>query len=398
MDRRVLTRAHSQLGRSEIKSLEEDAALATESGFDAVFVEDVLFVGLPGVRFADQARFHPRKYLAGIANAVRAKGGEIFEHGGAEQFYQDPIRVKADGRRVRCKDIVIATHSPLAGIASAMSATILQTKLALYTSYVIAGRVPRGTVPDALFWDTAEPYHYMRLDAQADHDLVIFGGEDHKTGQVSDTNACYARLEKTLRARIPAIALSHRWSGQVIETPDGLPYIGKMAEHQYAATGFGGNGMTFGTLAAIMISDAILGRKNPWVDLFDPGRAAIRHGLWDYLKENTDYPYYMMRDRVAGSESRTLRSIKPGHGKVIQQTGSRIAAYRRPDGSLRLRSATHAHGLHGRLERCGAHLGLPMSRVAVYSGGRGHFRPRADAAHSAQLKSHNRCSAQGSGT
>jgi glycine/D-amino acid oxidase-like deaminating enzyme len=101
----------------------------------------------------------------------------------------------------------------------------------------------------------------MRLDAQADHDLVIFGGEDHKTGQVSDTNACYARLEKTLRARIPAIALSHRWSGQVIETPDGLPYIGKMAEHQYAATGFGGNGMTFGTLTAIMISDAILGRR-----------------------------------------------------------------------------------------------------------------------------------------
>jgi glycine/D-amino acid oxidase-like deaminating enzyme/nitrite reductase/ring-hydroxylating ferredoxin subunit len=327
----------------EIKSLEDDAALATESGFDAVFVADVPFVGLPGVRFADQARFHPRKYLAGIAKAVRAKGGEIFEHSGAEQFYQDPARVKANGRRVRCKDIVIATHNPLAGVAGGMSATIFQTKLALYTSYVIAGRVPRGTVPDALFWDTAEPYHYMRLDAQADHDLVIFGGEDHKTGQVSDTNACYARLEKTLLAKIPAIVLGHRWSGQVIETPDGLPYIGKMAEHQYAATGFGGNGMTFGTLAAIMISDAIQGRKNPWAELFDPGRAAIRHGLWDYLKENADYPYYMMRGRVAGSESRSLRSVKPGHGRVIQQSGSRIAAYRRPDGSLTLRSATCTH-------------------------------------------------------
>ena len=116
-----------------------------------------------------------------------------------------------------------------------------------------------------------------------------------------------------------------------------------MVEHQFAATGFGGNGMTFGTLAAIMISDAIQGRKNPWADLFDPSRAAIRHGLWDYLKENADYPYYMMRARVAGSESRSLRSVKPGHGKIIQENGTRIAAYRHPDGVLTLRSATCTH-------------------------------------------------------
>jgi Rieske Fe-S protein len=238
---------------------------------------------------------------------------------------------------------VIATHNPLAGVASGMSATLFQTKLALYTSYVIAGRFPRGSVPDALFWDTSDPYHYLRLEPHVDHDLLIFGGEDHKTGQVADTNACYARLERTLLKRAPAITLTHRWSGQVIETPDGLPYIGKMTEHQYAATGFGGNGMTFGTLSAMMIADAILGRKNPWSDLFDPSRAAIRHGLWDYIKENADYPYYMMRGRFAGSESRSLRSLRPGHGKVIQENGTRVAVYRCPDGSLTKRSATCTH-------------------------------------------------------
>ena len=288
------------------KSFEEEAALARELGFDADFVADVPFVGRPGVRFANQARFHPRKYLAGVAAAVRERGGHIFEHSGAEQFYDDPLRVKANGRRMRCKDIVIATHNPLVGVAGALSGTIFQTKLALYSSYVIAGRVARGTLPDALFWDTADPYRYLRMDPHSDHyDLLIFGGEDHKTGQVSDTNSCYARLERALLAKVPTIALSHRWSGQVIETPDGLPYIGKMAAHQYAATGYGGNGMTFGTLAAMMIADAIQGRKNPWAELFDPGRAAIRHGLWDYLKENKDYPYYMMRDRLAGGEHRS---------------------------------------------------------------------------------------------
>jgi glycine/D-amino acid oxidase-like deaminating enzyme/nitrite reductase/ring-hydroxylating ferredoxin subunit len=332
-----------ETGDEHAESFRKDATLARELGFGAEFLDDVPFVGGAGVRFVDQARFHPRRYLAGLAKAVRGRGGAIFERSGAEEFYEQPLRVKANDRRVRCRDVVIATHNPLVGLAGAMKASIFQTKLALYTSYVIAGRVPRGTVPDALFWDTADPYHYLRLDPHRDHDLVIFGGEDHKTGQVSDTNACYDRLTHMLAVKVPEVDWSHRWSGQVIETPDGLPYIGKMTDHQYAATGFGGNGMTFGTLAAIMIADAIQGRQNPWTELFDPGRAALRRGLWDYVKENADYPYYLLRGRWAGEESRSLRSLKHGQGKVIEEHGTRIAVYRRPDGSLSRRSAVCTH-------------------------------------------------------
>jgi glycine/D-amino acid oxidase-like deaminating enzyme/nitrite reductase/ring-hydroxylating ferredoxin subunit len=329
--------------RDQVDAFNEEAALARELGFDASFVQDVPFVGGPGISFSDQARFHPRKYLAGLVQAVRAKGGAIYEHSGAEEFAEDPLRVKANGCWVHCKDIVIATHNPLVGVASAASAAVFQTKLALYTSYVIGGRMPRGTVPDALFWDTADPYHYLRVEPHLDHDLVIFGGEDHKTGQVSDTGTCYARLERALAERVPEISLSHRWSGQIIETSDGLPYIGQMAEHQYAATGFAGNGLTFGTLGAIIVSDAILERQNPWKDLFDPGRAVVRRGLWEYLKENADYPYYMMRDRFAGADGRSLWSVKRGQGKVIEHQGTKVAAYRDPTGTMTLRSATCTH-------------------------------------------------------
>jgi glycine/D-amino acid oxidase-like deaminating enzyme/nitrite reductase/ring-hydroxylating ferredoxin subunit len=337
---------HAPHGESDSQRADEfrnEASLAHELAFDATCVEQVPFVGGPGVCFVDQARFHPLKYLTGLMKAVRAKGGVIYEHSGAEEFFEKPLRVKADSRRVQCRDIVIATHTPLVGVASALRATVFQTKLALYTSYVIAGRVARGRVPDALFWDTADPYQYVRLDPKRDHDLVIVGGEDHKTGQVADTNACYARLEQALLKRIPEIVMTHRWSGQVIETPDGLPYIGKMADHQYAATGFGGNGMTFGTLAAIMMADAIQGRANPWAELFDLGRAAIRHGLWDYIKENKDYPYYMLRGTTGAGDRRSLRSLKRGKGRIIQQDGQSVAAYRGPDGSLTLRSATCTH-------------------------------------------------------
>jgi Rieske Fe-S protein len=150
-------------------------------------------------------------------------------------------------------------------------------------------------------------------------------------------------LERALRAKVPQISLSHRWSGQVIETPDGLPYIGRFGDHQYAATGYSGNGMTFGTLAAILIADAIQGRQNPWAELFDPGRAALRRGAWDYIKENADYPYYLIRDRFAGAEGRSLRSVRRGEGKVIEHRGSKVAAYRSPAGALTVRSATCTH-------------------------------------------------------
>ena len=137
--------------------------------------------------------------------------------------------------------------------------------------------------------------------------------------------------------------MTHRWSGQVIETPDGLPYIGQSGEHQYSSTGYAGNGLTFGTLAGLMTADAILGRANPWRELFDPGRKALTRGLWDYLKENADYPYYLIRDRFAGAETTSLRAVKRGHGMVIERNGAKVAASRDASGKVTLRSALCSH-------------------------------------------------------
>src|SRR6185295_8277272 len=153
---------------------------------------------------------------------------------------------------------------------------------------------------------------------------------------------CYDRLEDRLRSLAPGIELTHRWSGQVIETPDGLPYIGETTAHQYAATGFSGNGMTFGTLGAMMARDHIVGRKNPWAEIFDAGRTAIRKGLWEYVKENTDYPYYIIHDRFSGAEGQSLRAVKEGEGKILELDGQRVAASR-IDGRTIVRSAVCTH-------------------------------------------------------
>jgi glycine/D-amino acid oxidase-like deaminating enzyme len=252
--------------------LQEEARIASEMGFDATFVDDVPLVHSPGVQFDRQARIHPRQYLAGLLRGIVRKGGQIYEHSGATDFSEHPRFVEANGYRIACGDIVISTHNPLVGNQSLVSATLFHTRIALYSTYVVAGRVKKNTVPDVLLWDTADPYHYYRVEAHRDFDLVIYGGEDHKTGQEPATARRFARLEAGLRRLAPEVAITHRWSGQVIESHDGLPFIGEQAEHQFMGTAYSGNGLTFGTLAAMMATDHILGKSNPWTDLFSTDR------------------------------------------------------------------------------------------------------------------------------
>lgn len=328
---------------AEIRALQNEVVLASALGFDAMYQDDVPFVRRPGIRYDGQARFNPRAYLAGLARLVQGGGCAIFEHTNAEDVTGDPPTVTAGTHTIHCDHVIVATHNPIAGKSSWLNATLLQTKLALYTTYAVAGRVEAGAVPDALFWDTAEPYQYLRIDRHRGHDVVILGGEDHKTGQEADTPACYARLERALKARLAGVTPTHRWSGQVIETNDGLPLIGEVAPGQFISTGYGGNGITFGTLGAMMAADAVTGRGNPWSGLFDAGRTKIRGGLWDYIRENKDYPYYIVRDRFAGAEGRSLREVERGTGKVLSLDGQRAAVYREPDGAVVVRSATCTH-------------------------------------------------------
>ncbi len=328
---------------SDARRFQKEAALATDLGFEASFLEAVPFFDRPGVEFGGQGRFHPRKYLAALAALVHGNGSHVFEHTESEEIAAEPLSVKANGQTIACDYVVVATHNPLVGKTGLASATLFQTKLSLYSSYVLGGRVPKGTVPDALYWDTADPYHYLRIDPHRDHDYVIFGGQDHKTGQAPDTEACYRALESALKRILPRIDLTHRWSGQVIETNDGLPFIGESAARQFVATGYAGNGMTFGTIAGMMARDAAIGRRNPWDELFDTGRTKVRGGAWDYLKENKDYPYYLIRDRLAGPEGKSLRDVKRGKGKILEIDGERVAAWRSDAGKVTLLSPICTH-------------------------------------------------------
>ena len=279
-----------------------------------------------------------------MPRALTAAGGRIFEHSEAEEFRDAPLAVKANGHWVSCEDIVIATHNPLVGIASMASATVFQTKLSLYTSYVVAGRVPRGTVPDALFWDTADPYRYMRLESHRDHDLLIAGGEDHKTGQAESTSACFDRLEQAVTARVPDITLTHRWSGQVIETPDGLPVHrqddrpsvrrDRIRRQRHDVRDPGGD----------VIADAIQGRDEP-VDRARSSRAGPRCGAGCGSTSRRTPTTRTTCSAIGSAAPRAGRSatVKRGQGRVIEHHGEKVAAFRDSQGALTLRSAVCTH-------------------------------------------------------
>jgi glycine/D-amino acid oxidase-like deaminating enzyme/nitrite reductase/ring-hydroxylating ferredoxin subunit len=337
---------HVQVGGSpqkEAPSLKKEADLAAKLGFEAVYLESVPYFNLPAVRFANQAKFHPRKYLRSLVAKIAGNGSHVFEKSAAIEFDEKKRRVKVNRSWISFNRVVMATNNPLVGLASVVGATLLQTKLSLYTSYALGARVPSGTVPQALFWDTRQPYDYLRVDPHRDFDYLIYGGEDHKTGQKKQTAKAYARLLARLKKIIPEASIDHRWSGQVICTPDGLPYIGENAERQFVATGYCGNGITFGTVAAIMARDWVTGRKNPWTDLFAVDRKKINGATWNYIRENKDYPYYMIKDWIARPEAESVRDIKRGQGMVVGSRGKKRAVFRDRNGDLHELSPVCTH-------------------------------------------------------
>ena len=292
----------------------------------------------PALRFPKQARFHPLKYLTGLAAAVRAKNGRIITDCRATKIEGSarPVVHTADGKKVAASAVVLATNTPPNGGA------VLNSKLATYTTYALSVEVTKWSVPDALFWDTEDPYHYVRLfDGVGDR--LIVGGEDHKTGQHDPTDDRWAKLEVWVRERFPAVGrVSHRWSGMVFETLDGLGLIGpdpEGRENVYIATGDSGMGMTHGTIAGLLLTDLILGRPNPWAEAYSPTRVPVA-AVWTYLTENAN---------LAGQYADWIRpgddadKLGNGDGAVVRRGLSMVAVYKDDAGKVHEMSAVCPH-------------------------------------------------------
>lgn len=295
------------------------------------------------LRFPSQAQFHPLKYLAALARAIVARGGRIYANthvtkveGGKATHVET-----ASADLVHCDAIVVATNTPV------NDRLVIHTKQAAYRTYVIGALVPKGSVPNVLCWDTADPYHYVRLQAGegGGDDVLIVGGEDHKTGQADHPEERWRRLEEWTRARFPMVReVRFRWSGQVMEPVDSLAFIGRNpADHDnvFVATGDSGNGMTHGTIAGLLLTDLILGRPNRWAKLYDPGRVTLAAAK-QYARENVNMAGQYVDWLTAGDVEKD-RLVKPGTGAIVRHGLTKVAVYRDRDGRFHECSAICPH-------------------------------------------------------
>lgn len=325
-------RAVHEIGWSAV----EQMSRAPVDGFDSG----------PCLRFPGQAQFHPLKYVQGLCRAIHRDGGRIYTHSRVEEIAGGATTTTTTHERgsVRAGATIVATNSPICDWVA------IHTKQAPYTTYVVGLRVDAGQIPHALFWDTQDPYHYVRLQtvngtAAGVHDVLIVGGEDHKSGQADDGARRFAALEAWARERFPGLReVAYRWSGEVFETLDGVAYIGPDPagmENVFVATGDSGMGMTHGTLAGILLRDQVLGVDNPWSGLYDPRRKPIR-AAGEYIRENLN-----VAAQYAGwlgpGEVRSVHEIAAGMGAVIRRGLKKLAVYRDHDGQLHACSAMCTH-------------------------------------------------------
>lgn len=294
----------------------------------------------PSVRFPQQGQFHPLKYLAGLRDAILRDGGQIYGGTMVERIEPGRVVYTADGQVVQAEHLVITTNTPI------NDRWAMHSKQATYLSYVIGAEIPAGSVRKALLWDNLHPYHYIRTAPHTpERDLLIVGGEDHRVGQADDAEARFARLERWTRERFPMTGPVHyRWSGRVVDTIDGIAFIGRNPvgdEGVLIATGDNGLGMTHGTLAGMILSEMIMGRKHRWEDLYDPSRrtvAAVGEYVWENLATAVSYADYLTPG-VLPDES----AIAPESGAVLRHGLKKVAVYRDAAGVCHHFSAVCPH-------------------------------------------------------
>lgn len=296
----------------------------------------------PALRFADQARIHPLKYLAGLARAIEARGGRLY----ADTAYISSREVDGGveivteaGPVIRAGAAVFCTNSPT------NDKVAVHSKQVPRRTYATAGRIPSASVADALLWDSYEAYHYVRIHPLGDgSDLLIVGGEDHRSGEESDMEARFARLEQWARERYPSLgSIDYRWSGQVLEPVDFMPFSGLNPGNRaiYIHTGDSGQGITNGVAGSLTILPLIIGEDSRYAPILDPDRkaaSAVREFIKGQAAAVKNFAEYLTPGEASSADA-----LAPGEAAVIHEGTHKLAMYKRDDGTVVRRSAACTH-------------------------------------------------------
>jgi glycine/D-amino acid oxidase-like deaminating enzyme/nitrite reductase/ring-hydroxylating ferredoxin subunit len=330
------------------KEIEEEFEATEKAGMPVEYVKGVPLKGLENtrsLRYPNQARFHPTKYLAGLARCITMRGGNLYSDTAVMEVNEEDgtVEVTTDtGNTVSAKYAIVATNSPINDMVA------LHTKQAPYRTYAMALMLPKGAFPDGLYWDTLDPYHYVRPHPGNDHDYLIVGGADHKSGEANDAEIRFEALEAWIRNLIPDLGgVTHRWSGQVLDTIDYSSFTGRNPGNTnvFVHTGDSGQGITHGVVASLIISRMITEDVNLWQELYGPERKTMS-AIGTFISENVT-AIKNFAEYVAPGEVKSYADLKPGDGAIVRDGLKKVAAFRDDKGKLHSYSAACTHvGCH----------------------------------------------------
>jgi len=327
---------------SQSKELDEIVSSARSLGVQVEFLDSSPFPipYLKLAQFKDQAQFNPIQYIFSLAKEYQTLGGKILE-----QHMVTDIDNETSGVTVKCEDkffkaskAIYCTHIP-------PGVNLLHFRCAPYRSYVIAVKL-KGDYPAALGYDMEDPYHYYRTQEVNGELYLIAGGEDHKTGHEENTEQCFRKLESHVRSFFEVETVAFKWSSQYYEPTDGLPYIGQLpgaTNNIYVATGFSGNGMMYGTLSAIIISDILTKGNSIYQELFNPNRIKPIAGFSNFVKEAADVVANFVKGKINNEKIKEIATLATGEAKVIKEDGHILAIYKDDAHNLHVVNATCTH-------------------------------------------------------
>jgi len=301
------------------------------------------FATIGGLRCRNQYVFHVRQYLLSVAEAAAEHGVRIFENtlvNDIENAEKDGrCLVKSEEATVRARHVLLATHVPINDRGE------IWAKMHMTRTYVVAAPIEPGEITDALFWDTAYPYHYTRVLDTKEGSFLVVGGEDRDVGKDGNDEERYRSLEEYCRTRFGVTTFTHRWSGQINEPADMVPFIGQSSHGKsvWMSTGYSGTGMTYGTLAAILLSDFALERENRYAKLYDPERKQVGSILENLVTKAAELPRRMI-EKVThlDVEAPSVADVREGEGKIVSNGGAKVAAAR-IEGELRALDPACSH-------------------------------------------------------
>lgn len=318
--------------KEEAESLKDVLAASQRAGVDATeaYHLPIQLNHQSAVVFKNQAQIDPLKYIAGLLDAFISRGGVFVENNKVQEtrLEEGVHHLTCERLNLHAKKIVYATHIP-PGI------NILHLRCAPYRSYVLAAELEEG-YPNDMVYDMKDPYHYFRSHDMNGKKYLILGGEDHKTGHLEPEES-FAALEKYLKENFRVRSIDYRWSAQFYESADGLPYIGELPSADkgiYTATGYSGNGITWGSFAGLLLKDIILEKDTPFSSLFAPARLKPVAGFKEFVRENMDVAYRYIADRVRISELESVNTLPVNSGMVVKYDDKKLAVYKDSEGKV----------------------------------------------------------------